>query len=169
MNHFWKLSLLATAVLSCALPTMPMMQPAQASTALPMTLTTGEGMFTITVPNSNTTESAYGGRLRVYDVHIAKMFEVTHHMCSSGRLSPGASWSYYADSGSVNMGNFYISCQLARDIAIAYGLGNSEATTLYVSQEESGRTARNMSVPILNIIGGKVDSWMQFTSQFTPN
>lgn len=41
---------------------------AQADTALPMSIETGEGAFVLTVPDDNTTRAAYGGRLRVYDV-----------------------------------------------------------------------------------------------------
>jgi hypothetical protein len=73
----------------------------QASIALPMTISTAEGMFSLMVPDTNTTRSAYGGRLRVYDVHIAKMVEVTHFMCSKGGLSPGTTWSYSAGNGSI--------------------------------------------------------------------
>ncbi|XGV94253.1 MAG: hypothetical protein ACAF41_00010 (plasmid) [Leptolyngbya sp. BL-A-14] len=59
-----------------------------------MTIETGEGAFVLTVPDNNTTRSAYGGRLRVYDVHIAKMFEVTYNLCQSGSIGGGTSWSY---------------------------------------------------------------------------
>ncbi|MCU0549297.1 MAG: hypothetical protein MUC48_08115 [Leptolyngbya sp. Prado105] len=141
---------------------------AHASTALPMTISTGEGMFSMTVPDSDTTKSAYGGRLRVYDVHIAKMFEVTRWMCASGRLSPGTTWTYMADNSAANMGDFRISCELANDIAMAYGLGKPESTSVRVSYEESGSATKTWSIPILNITGGKIDRWMRFTSNFKP-
>ncbi|NEQ44726.1 MAG: hypothetical protein F6K00_14655 [Leptolyngbya sp. SIOISBB] len=35
----------------------------------------------LTVPDQDTTRSAYGGILRRYDVHVAKMLEVSHHYC----------------------------------------------------------------------------------------
>lgn len=143
-------------------------QPIQASTALPMTISTGEGMFSMTVPDTDTTRPAYGGKLRVYDVHIAKMVEVTHFMCASGRLSPGTTWSYSAGGGSVNMGNFTISCQLANDLASAYGLGKPEQTPIYFSYEESGGSSRTMNIPILNITGTKVEQWIRFTNNFKP-
>jgi len=166
-KNFWKsLLLLVVPVFACQ---MASLQAAQASTALPMTITTGEGMFSLTVPDTDTTRSAYGGKLRVYDVHVAKMVEVTDFMCSSGRLSPGTTWSYYAGSGSVNMGNFTISCQLAHDLAIAYGLGKPEQTRLYFSYEESGGSSRTMNVPILNITGGKVNQWIRFANRFKPS
>ncbi|WP_432813290.1 hypothetical protein [Pantanalinema sp. GBBB05] len=165
-NIWQSLLLLAVSAVACQIAVA---QPTPASTALPMTISTGEGMFSLTVPDTDTTRPAYGGRLRVYDVHIAKMFEVTHFMCASGRLSPGTIWSYSAGGGSVNMGNFTISCKLANDIAIAYGLGQPEQTPIYFSAEESGGSSRTMNVPILNITGGKVDQWMRFTNNFRPS
>ncbi|MGG6270762.1 hypothetical protein ACQ4M3_39585 [Leptolyngbya sp. AN03gr2] len=161
----WKSLLLSVAATTIFLPTV---KSVEASTALPMTIATGEGQFSMTVPDTNTTKSAYGGRLRVYDVHIAKMFEVTHWMCSSGRLSPGTTWTYRADNGSIEMGEFQISCALASDIATAYGLGKSESTAVLVSYEEAGRATRTWNIPILNITGGKVDRWTRFTSNFKP-
>lgn len=156
-------------VLATMASTLLVVQPVFAqSTALPMTISTSEGMFSLTVPDTNTTSSAYGGKLRVYDVHIAKMVEVTHFMCSSGRLSPGTVWTYAAGNGSINMGNFQISCRLASDLAIAYGLGKPEQTAMNVSFEEAGRATRLINVPILAITGGKVDRWIGFTRNFRP-
>lgn len=156
-------------VLATMASTLLVVQPVFAqSTALPMTISTSEGMFSLTVPDTNTTSSAYGGKLRVYDVHIAKMVEVTHFMCSSGRLSPGTVWTYAAGNGSINMGNFQISCRLASDLAIAYGLGKPEQTVMNVSFEEAGRATRLINVPILAITGGKVDRWIGFTRNFRP-
>ena len=141
---------------------------AKASTEFPMTLSAAEGTFTMSVPDRDTTKSAYGGRLRVYDVHIAKMFEVTHHMCEMGRISPGTTWTYLAGGGSINMGNFQISCDLASDVATAYGIGKLENTTIYFSGEESQGSTRTGGIPILNITGGKIDRWMSFTRNFKP-
>jgi len=142
---------------------------AKASTELPMTLSAAEGTFTMSVPDRDTTKSAYGGRLRVYDVHLAKMFEVTHHMCEMGRISPGTTWTYFAGGGAVNMGSFQISCDLANDVAAAYGLGKLENTTIYFSGEESQGSTRTGGIPILNITtGGKIDRWMNFTQNFKP-
>lgn len=133
-----------------------------------MRISAAEGTFTLTVPDADTTKFAYGGRLRVYDVHVAKMFEVTHHMCQMGRLSPGTTWTYLADGGSTNMGDFYISCDSANDIATAYGLGKLELTTIYFSGEESEGSTRSGGISILNITGGKVDRWVNFSRNFKP-
>ncbi len=166
MKRFIRRSLLSILSIA-AIVTMPH-KPGLASTALPMSISTGEGAFSLTVPDTDTTKSAYGGRLRVYDVHVAKMFEVTHFMCASGRLSPGTAWSYTAGNGSIEMGTFSISCKLANDIAIAYGLGRPERTSIYVSFEEAGGETRAANIPILEITGGKIDRWIRFSRSFKP-
>ena len=138
------------------------------NTAVPMTISAAEEMMAITIPNQNTTQSAYGGRLRLYDVHIAKMFEVTHFLC---KQYPGMSeqmWSYRAGGGSLDMGSFTISCNLASNIASAYGLGNPERTASQRSMEEGGRRMEVYQVPILSITGGKVSRWLNFTQGFRP-
>lgn len=111
----------------------PSSQSFSTSTALPMRISFDEGFGMILVPDNDTTISAYGGRLSRYDVHIAKMFEVTHFMCQQRMVSPRIKWNYAAGGGSINMGNFDISCQLANEIASAYGLGKSEMTSISFS------------------------------------
>jgi hypothetical protein len=88
----------------------------------------------LTVPDQDTTLSAYGGELRRYDVHIAKMFEVTHYLCQQNiarRTLKGFDWSYEAANGNVYMGNFHISCRLALEVVTAYGLKRLEETVLH--------------------------------------
>ena len=51
-------------------------QPAKADPQK-MTVFGEEGYFFLVAKEDDTTLSAYGGRLRLYDVHIAKLFEST--------------------------------------------------------------------------------------------
>ncbi|MFM6399279.1 hypothetical protein [Planktothrix sp.] len=137
------------------------------STAVPMRLQHGEGIYTMTVPDRDTTRSAYGGKLRLYDVHIAKMFEVTYYDCNNQGSS--RTWLYYAGNGQINMGEFFISCDLANRIVNRYGLGQPESTVIEYSQEEAGPPIpRNRSIQILDITGSKVDSWIDFVQGFKP-
>lgn len=140
-----------------------------AQTQLPMRLQHGEGTYTLTVSETETTKSAYGGQLRLYDVHIAKMFEVTYADCQE---IPGAGfrdWEYRAGNGRIEMGTFRITCQLAGDIANTYGLGKSERSAIEYSQEEAGPPiSRTRFIPILEITGNKVDRWMNFVQGFRP-
>lgn len=118
------------------------------------------------VPDRNTTVDA-GGGLRRYDVHIAKMFEITHYSCQEARRDGyefnGYSWDYSANNGSIDMGRFPITCRLAQDIVSAYGLGNPERTEITYYRADAVDY-----IPTLNIVGGKVDRWRQFTHNFVP-
>ncbi|WP_199296191.1 hypothetical protein [Trichocoleus sp. FACHB-591] len=143
--------------------------PVSQGTELPMTISRAEEVLAITVPDQNTTRSAYGGKLRLYDVHIAKMFEITHFLCQRDSIRGEQFWVYRAGGGSIDMGRFTISCSLSADIAAAYGLGKVERTDIRVSYEGGGGETQTYQVPILNITGGKVARWMSFTQKFRPS
>jgi serine/threonine-protein kinase len=140
-----------------------------AQTQLPMRLQHGEGTYRLTVSETDTTKSAYGGQLRLYDVHIAKMFEVTYADCQEIPGAGGRTWLYRAGNGRIDMGEFRITCQSAGDIANTYGLGKPELSAIEYSQEEAGPPiSRTRSIPILDITGNKVQRWMNFVQGFRP-
>ncbi|MEG3922666.1 hypothetical protein [Microcoleus sp. POL10_C6] len=140
-----------------------------AQTQVPMRLQHAEGTYTLTVSETNTTKSAYGGQLRLYDVHIAKMFEVTYLDCQEIPNAGGRTWYYRAGNGKIDMGQFRINCQLASDIANTYGLGKPERTAIEYSQGEAGRPiSRTRSIPILDITGNKIQRWTNFVQGFRP-
>ncbi|MEZ2235076.1 hypothetical protein [Microcoleus sp.] len=140
-----------------------------AQTQVPMRLQHAEGTYTLTVSETNTTKSAYGGQLRLYDVHIAKMFEVTYADCQEIPKAGFRIWEYYAGNGRISMGSFRITCQLASDIANTYGLGKPERTAIEYSQEEAGPPiSRTRSIPILDISGNKIQRWTNFVQRFRP-
>ncbi|EDZ92313.1 hypothetical protein AmaxDRAFT_4935 [Limnospira maxima CS-328] len=106
--------------------------------------------------------SAYGGQLSRYDVHIAKMFEITRHEClqslSSGRRPLDIIiWRYYAGGGNIKMGAYSINCQEARRVANRYGLGQAEPTIITYY-----RVTTTVNIPILDITASKVDDWKSF-------
>lgn len=117
------------------------------------------------VPDTDTTRSAYGGRLRRYDVHVAKMFELTNYECENARDRTWSRilWRYEAGGGDINMGMFDISCNRAAGAGHAYGFGKPEATrvTYY-------RATATVYAPILNITGNKISAWLNFTNNFRP-
>lgn len=122
-------------------------------------------MAQFVVPDYKTTVPA-GGGLRRYDAHMAKMFELTHYECldrQADRDWNGIRWQYYAGNQDIDMGAFNISCNLARDIATAYGLGSSEVTPVTYYRADT-----TINVPKLNIVGGKVPTWLRFTRNFKP-
>ncbi len=143
-----------------------------AQTALPINsivfLPSGNGsrVAELTVPDQDTAASAYGGKLRRYDVHVAKMFEVTDFECRSRNSEDNWNriiWRYYADNRNIKMGAFDISCSQARDVAVAYGLGQAERTKVFYY-----RVKATINVPILNITGSKVSNWLGFVQKFRP-
>jgi hypothetical protein len=135
--------------------------PQIAKADIPMKIAPGRSGWTITVPDEDTTVPAYGGRLRKYDVHIAKMIEVTSLSCKQSPRNRTLSWTYRADNGAANMGTFAVSCGLVWDLFDAYGTGKSEETQFV---DSDGSTM----IPTLNITGGKVDKWIRFTNNFKP-
>ena len=124
--------------------------------------TDGDTWF-LRTPVADTTEPFSGGTLRVYDVHIAKMVEVTHHQCNNTRSRRDRTWFYFAKD--ENMGKFRISCELAKDLAIAYGMEKAEPTAIFMAESDEPSTK---PIPMLNITGGKVKTWMKFTQNFKP-
>jgi hypothetical protein len=128
----------------------------------------------LTVPDVDTTISAYGGLLRRYDVHIAKMFEVSHFFCKQNPNLEGLDWTYDAANGNIYMGNFKISCALASDIANAYDLNRLEPTTISFvdiqpDQSRDNPYSRDYLVPVLNIsTNRKILRWRNYVQIFKP-
>ena len=136
-------------------------------TALPMTITFVEETADILVPDRNTTVSAYGGELRLYDVHIAKMFEVTKFLCDRG-FTGGILWNYRAGGGSIRMGAFNVTCAEANHIASIFGRGKPEITNILYIGEEGYRRQETFDIPILNIVGDKIPQWLDFVETLSP-
>jgi len=148
---------------------------AQENTQVPMSIqyggTEARGGFVLmqlTVPDQDTTQPAYGGQLRLYDVHLAKMFETSHFLCQQFRGVSGYEWVYSAGNGSIRMGNFRISCSLANEMASTYGLGKSERTSIAKDTERGAPESDVYSIAILNITGSKIPLWMNFVQNFKP-
>jgi len=81
------------------------------------------------VPNRNTTVSAFGGRMRLYDAHMARMIALSHQFYCQQPYSAGIEkvmvWDYRANNGRINMGTFNMPCTLVEQTVSAYGLGRS--------------------------------------------
>ena len=148
---------------------------AQESTQLPLRIryggTEARGGFVLmqlTAPNRDTTQPAYGGRVRLYDVHVAKMFETSHFLCQKSRGISGYEWVYSAGNGSIRMGNFRIPCSLASEMASTYGLGKPERTSIARDTEGGPPESEIYSIPIFDITDSKVQRWMNFVQNFKP-
>jgi hypothetical protein len=164
----------ALGLLGLTSPILAVANPAVANTEVPITsisINTAAGDFThrtinLVVPNADTTVSAYGGKLRLYDVHISKMVEVTYsQFCAEDPRYQGVYWNYRADNGRTDMGQFYVSCELAKDLVAGYGLGRPERTML--TRQPSGRDD-TVAIPVLSLTPNKIPKFMDWVSKFKP-
>jgi hypothetical protein len=171
-----------TKLLFCAIAATLMAStivPQTAKAEIPMLITYDEGQWSLDLPDADTTASAYGGRLRLYDVHSAKMVEVTHQQCVASRSidrSPNENgsrtetyyWSYSANYGGTDMGNFSITCELAQNLVTTYGLGDPSPMAVRGEVASAVIGYRTQMIPNLDITGEEIDEWMNFTSNFKP-
>jgi hypothetical protein len=125
-----------------------------------------------TVPNEDNTKPISGGKLRLYHVHIAKMFEISHFLCDRDRKSAGYDWSYEVANGNINVGRFKISCDLARQIGTAYGFGKPQLTVIRrnfnLKDARPSVTLEQYSIPVLNITKNNISQWRDFVKKLTP-
>ena len=160
--------------------TLGAIAPQAAKAEILMPITYDEDMRSLDVPDTDTTVSAYGGRLRLYDVHIAKLVEVTHNSCIRSHRADSLPkenhapketyylWDYTANQRRTNMGIFMITCELAQNLVNTYGLGEPEATTIRYEVRSAEMGTRTEMIPILDIRGKEIGEWMNFTSNFKP-
>ena len=119
---------------------------------------------TFIVPDQDTSVSAYGGALTRYDVHIAKMIEITHFQwCQKRENYQGVYYNYDADNGKVFMGKFYISCAMAKEAVKTFGVGRPEPTVIYDRDHPS-----TVSIPVLDLNGRKIAQFQQLVKSIRP-
>ncbi len=125
-----------------------------------------------TVADRHTAKSVGDRKLRLYDAHIAKMFEISHFLCNRDRTSAGYDWSYEAENGNIEIGRFRISCNLARSTASTYGLGKPKITVIRRNfNQKNGRPSiavEKYAIPTLNIAKNRVVQWKGFVQTFPP-
>jgi len=105
------------------------------------------------VPDRNTTVSAFDGRMRRYDVHMARLIALSHQFfCAqpySGGIEKVMEWEYRANNGRTNMGNFALPCSQVEQTVKTYGLGKAVPMKIQLA---SGST-RVVNVRPLDIQG----------------
>jgi hypothetical protein len=121
---------------------------------------------TFEVPDRDTSVPAYeNSRLRRYDVHIAKMIEVTHYYwCQQRENYDGVSYSYSADNGNIFMGQIYISCPTAAQAYAVFGAGRAEATAIY----HRGNGPESVDIPVLDLNGEKITKFQALVDSIKP-
>jgi serine/threonine-protein kinase len=142
------------------------------STQVPMKIEFGEGIYNIIVDDEDLSQPAYGGELNFFDVHVAKMFEITYDDCQRmlseyGRDAGGRTWYYTAEKGNFEIGNVDIRCTMAYEVVETYGLGKPEPTDVKNFVEHQGVHTETRSIPVLDITGSKVSQWKEFVENFS--
>lgn len=129
----------------------------------------------IIVPDRNTTVSAYGGKMRLYDVHMARAIALSHQLyCAqpySGGIEKVMSWNYRADNGKVNMGTFNLPCTQVEQAVRTYGLGRPVRTTIlnYVNGSGSKPRREVVNLPTLDIRGdAETNRFLKFVQTIKP-
>jgi serine/threonine-protein kinase len=164
----FKLATLCTAI---AAATVTAFAPVQAE-QLPLDITflsegDEEGEYKelrINIPVNDTTQPIDGGVVRYYDVAIAQAVAITYQSCKD-RNEQGADLFLTAgNQGQINMGRFFISCNLAYDLGIAYGLNDSVSRPV---RSWGGNYWKHM--PSLNLnTDAKARRFVSFSSNFKP-
>jgi serine/threonine-protein kinase len=115
------------------------------------------------IPVDNTTQSVAGGAVRYYDVAIAQAVTITHRLCPSRDEQGATLYLTAGKQGQINMGKFYISCNLAHDLVSAYGLNED------VVRPIRGYAGAIEYIPSLNLdTDAKARRFVSFSSNFKP-
>ena len=120
--------------------------------------------ISMNIPVEDTTQPIYGGVVRYYDVAVAQAVAITYRNCSS-RQDKGVELLLTAGSRKqINMGKFYISCDLAYDLVSAYGLNDNVVRPVRVFSR------KNLEyMPSLNLdTDAKAQRFVSFSSNFKP-
>lgn len=96
---------------------------------------------TFRVPDKSTTKLVKDG-LRLYDVHLAKMIEVTNDYCKDRESNYVIHWNYEAEDGKVFMGKYDLTCQFAKNTMKKFGTAAPESVTIdYAGNPETVKIA----------------------------
>ena len=130
----------------------------------------GWAMGRLTIPDRDTTNiTQSNSKLRNYDRHVARLFEITYGQCQQNTALIGMNWVYDAANGNVNMGQFRVRCQTAREVVLGYGLSQFgvKQPAIYESFNGGVKEAIEEILP-LNIVGRKSDRWLSYVQTIRP-
>ena len=130
----------------------------------------GWAMGRLTIPDRDTTNITQSeSKLRNYDRHVARLFEITYHQCQQNSALTGMNWVYDAANGNVSMGQFRIRCQTAREVVLGYGISQSGVKQRAIYESFSGGVKEAIEdILPLNIVGRKADRWLNYVQTIRP-
>jgi hypothetical protein len=158
-------------------PTQPPLEtPAATTTALPMSIAAAGAAsgyeFSLHVTDTDVDRPAYGGKLTLYQAHVAKMFEVTQHLCTtptkhnlSQTVEPSVyQWNYHAPNRRIR--SFTIACSGAAAVVDRYGTITPETTRIKVTCCGTRVVGtEQLAIPVLAITGDRIGKWQDFVNQ----
>jgi hypothetical protein len=129
----------------------------------------GTAFASLSVPSRDNDRAAFNSELSLYDLHIAKMYEVTDALCQRRLTFPFNQsiqvfqWSYSANSFPI--GQLQISCRDAQEVMNTFGQAFlSESTPIRRPlSPEAPPSSEILQIPTLNLAGYQVPLWKNFT------
>lgn len=117
---------------------------------------------TLSTISKNTTQKAENG-LRLYDLHIAKMLEVSSHYCQDRPKDYSLHWNYLADEGKIFMGAYHIPCSLAKNTLKKFGVKGTVTLPIDYAGNEDPTT-----FPALNLTSKNAADFAKFVQTLKP-
>ncbi|MCC5896643.1 MAG: hypothetical protein JJU32_01825 [Phormidium sp. BM_Day4_Bin.17] len=100
---------------------------------------------------------AEGQSLRLYDVHVAIMYDRTQDWCEQEAFREQLTWTYAADGGNLDLGEFAISCRDARRVSRRYRLDSEEGFIVPERRQARWQRFVNRSHPLPELDLGEPD------------
>lgn len=110
-----------------------------------------------------TTVTPVKNGLRLYEVHLAKMIEVSEFYCRDREPNYKFTWNYEAEQGKVYMGQYSWTCQFARDTLKKFGSSEEETITIHYVDNPKKET-----LSALNITGENAKSFIDLVKTLKP-
>ena len=129
------------------------------------------------VPDRNVSVSAYGtkGKMRLYDVHIARMIAFSHHFyCGqpyAWNRQKTMVWQYWTDNGRIYRGTFVLPCNQVERAVRTYGLGKTATTEIvnYIEGPRRRPITEFVDIRKLRLTGrGEVKRFVNFARSIRP-
>jgi serine/threonine-protein kinase len=118
---------------------------------------------TFRVPDQTTTKLVRYG-LRLYELHLAKMIEVTNNFCQDRDSNYVIYWNYEAADGKVFMGQYNLTCKFAQETLKRFGTTSPETLTI----NYRGRPSTAAIIP-LNLHSKNARDFATLVQSIKPN
>ena len=101
--------------------------------------------------------------LRTYDLHVAKMIEVSGHYCQDRPQDYVMRWNYFAADRTVFMGEYTIPCTLAKNTLKKFGTKGTETLPIdYAGNKQATK------FPVLNLTQSNAATFAKFVQTLKP-